>query len=1226
MRLANSLGTLRKRSALVCISLGLLVVLGTAREMNAQILYGSLVGNVKDPSGAAVPGATVTVTQVQTGLTRSVVTDQSGSYSLSTISAGTYEVKIAAQGFKTFDKSGLPVAINTIVRVDATLEVGAVNETIEVTSTAPLMTTDRADVHHELTATTIENVPMPPGNNFEELFRAVPGFNPPVSAHSVATNPSRSLQFNVNGASSYGNDVRIDGMSQYNIWVPENAAYIPSSDAIGVVNVVTGTFNPEQGLAGGSSINVQIKSGTNLLHGDVYEYHYDNGTEAHAFFDPNSNITRVPKDIFNQFGGSVGGPIKKDKLFYFANVEATRQRQFATSLATVPTVAMQNGDLRGLDLASANPDIVYDPTTGNPDGTGRTQISCNGVPNVICPGRISPVAAKILSMLRVPTPGIPNGSATVPKNNFLGAADIAFNRLTSDSKIDWNATQNFTMYGHLGLAKYNTLNPQIFAPIGGPQASGFIGNEGTAYGHTISFSLTGNYVVSPNFVLDGSFGMTRMVANSEQLDVAKKPGTDILGIPGTNGTRNFEGSWPEFDIASSQGSQSLYSVIGTQHNFMPYYRNDPQFNYSSNATWINGRHSIRFGADLISQHLNEQQPEWNSGGSSYGPQGGFLFGSGPTQCKVSATGCTAAATASNAYNNFATFLLGLDTAYGKNIQIPDFFHTITHEYAFYVGDQWQTTSKLTTTLGLRWEYFPMPTRGGSRGLERFDFAKNETMLCGVGGVPTDCGVSVGKKYFAPRIGLAYRASNTFVFRAGYGITFEPFNLVDDLRTNYPILIPLFVDNTSVSSSVFASGVLDSTSLQNTPAGQCSAFSASCVNGALPVGIPLPTTPSLTTADVPLPGNVAVGTVAGNSLKRGYLQSWNFTIEKELAGGWVAQVGYVASRTVNQLGILNLNVGSPILPTGCDPITKRNCGGSLSLPFNFNSNDPTICTGATSSALGCRNAATSVITPITNNHYDSLQASLKHHFAKGYQVQFNYTWSKTIGMAGVENEKNSPSIQTPSFYNLNRGLANIDRPQNFEAIFLAESPFGQNKRWARTGFASRILGGWQISGLVSAVSGSVVGMSADGTSLNSTGNTQRPDLVKPSVAITGVVGPGTTWFDTTAFSGVTNSPLGTTTQRFGTSPFYAFHGPGVFNMDAGLSRVFKLSERFNLQVKAQGINFTNTPHFSNPDASCGTFSVTTGCGNATFGQVTGTTNLARDGIDQRQFEFSAKLSF
>jgi hypothetical protein len=397
-----------------------------------------------------------------------------------------------------------------------------------------------------------------------------------------------------------------------------------------------------------------------------------------------------------------------------------------------------------------------------------------------------------------------------------------------------------------------------------------------------------------------------------------------------------------------------------------------------------------------------------------------------------------------------------------------------------------------------------------------------------------------------------------------------------------------------------------------------------VGQTLSIGIPLPPTPCQTCAEDPIPGNVSLASAA-NNFKRGYIQSWNFTVEKELRGGWLASAGYVASRTINQLGILNLNVGSPILPAGCDPIVLENCGGNASLPFDQMARVAGVCTSIATTTPGCRTAAMGDVTAITNNHYDSLQTSLSHRFAHGYQVQLNYTWSKTIGMAGAENEKGSPSIQNLTFYKLNRGLANINRPQNFEAIIIAESPFGTKKRWATTGVASKILGGWQVSSLISAISGSVVGMSANGSGLNSSGSSQRPDILSFNLEFPKNVGPGQQWFNKADFQGVDSNPT-VTSQRFGNSPFFVFQGPGIFNMDLGLIRNFKLTERFNFQLRAQAINATNTAHFNNPSGSCGNFSATTGCSGGSFGQVTSTTNLARDGIDQRQFEISMKLSF
>jgi hypothetical protein len=1169
--------SIRKAGVRACGALVITFAWQTATPLAlAQVLYGSLTGNVQDASGAAIPSAVVEVTQQQTKASRRTVADLNGQYVLSTLSPGDYDIRISAPGFKTFVKTQVPVTLNSVGRVNAALEVGAVNQTVEVSGSAALLQTDRTDVRHDITAETIRNVPLPPGNNFESLFATVPGINPPTTAHSIPTNPSRALQFNVNGTSEYGNDVRIDGVSQFNIWVPENAAYIPSSDAIQVVNVVTGTFNPEQGLAGGSTVNVQIKSGTNQLHGDLYEYHFNNKLEAHNFFDPNNGITRVPKDIFNQFGGSVGGPIWKNKLFFFSNVELTRQRQFATQVATIPTLAMMQGDLRGADPANglaANPYVVYDPTTGNPDGSDRQPFPQNIIPST----RISPVANKLMALLqKAPGRFLPSASTAAPNSNYLAATSFAFNRTTTDQKIDWNASDKFTMFGHFGYLHYGDLDPQMFGEVGGPPISNYGGNEGQGIGHTMTLSITGNYIASPKLVLDGTFGLTRMVTDSRQLDLATKQGLDTLGIPGTNGSRLFEGSWPKFAISN-------FTDLGTHNGYMPYLRNDPQFTWSGNGTWVHANHTLRFGGTVFLMHLNHQQPEWNAGGSTEPGAGGFVFGSGPTSCRNCAGG---KGSKTNAYNNFATFLLGLDTNYGKNILVPDYFHTITHQYSVYAGDQWQLTSKLTANLGIRWEYYPMPTRE-DRGLERFDFAKNMMMLCGLGSIPTDCGVSMSKTMFVPRLGLAYRATPTFVIRAGFGITNEPYNLADDLRTNYPVLVPLYV----TADAYQAAGALDGVSLRNAPPGS-----------SLPVGIAIPPLPNFASGEVPLLPNVALATTPPN-LQRGYIESWNLTLEKQFGNGWVAQAGYVATRTIRQLGFQDLNVESPIWPLGCTPGSKTNpCGGNASRPF-YNA------------AYDYRTAATSLITPVANNHYDALQTKLTHRFHAGYQVELAYTWSKAIGIAGVTNEKGQAYIPTPAFYFLNRGLSPTDRPHNFEAMFVGQAPFGRGHRFASTGAGAAILGGWQLSGVMRVVSGSVFELHAGGTSssnLNASGNTQRPDIVKSSIPISGVVGPGTTWFDTSAFAVVEDL------NRFGTSPFYLLHGPKLFNMDLALARDFRLTERFRLQFRAQAINFTNTPHFSNPNGDLN---------SSSFGQVNGLANTGRDGgVDARQIEFNVRLNF
>src|SRR5262249_2199148 len=249
------------------------VVLLMAIAGNAQVLYGSIVGNVTDSNGAAVSGASVTIVQKETGQARDGVTDSKGAYEFTAVLAGTYTIKISKQGFKTVSKDNIAVTLNNITRADISVEVGNVTETVLVTADAPQIKADRADVSSELTNKPLHDLPVALGRNYQNLMRTLPGITPPENAHSIPSNPSRSLVFNVNGASRSSNNTRIDGVSSTNIWLPHVAAYVPALESIETVNIVTNSFDAEQGLAGGAAINVQIKSGTNTMHGSAFEYH-----------------------------------------------------------------------------------------------------------------------------------------------------------------------------------------------------------------------------------------------------------------------------------------------------------------------------------------------------------------------------------------------------------------------------------------------------------------------------------------------------------------------------------------------------------------------------------------------------------------------------------------------------------------------------------------------------------------------------------------------------------------------------------------------------------------------------------------------------------------------------------------------------------------------------------------------------------------------------------------
>ena len=263
-----------------------LLVLGvvTSPVVQAQVLYGSLVGHVEDSSGASVPGATVTISNKATNQSRETITDEVGNYNFPTVQTGTYTIKVSLTGFKESQQTDIAVTLNTTTRIDVTLQVGQMAETVTVSAQAAVLQTDRAEVRAELGSKVLQDLPVPLGRNYQQLFKTLPGFSLPENAHSIPSNPSRALTFNVNGASRSSNNTRIDGVTGTNVWLPHMTSYIPALESIETVNVVTNSFDAEQGLAGGAAVNVLIKSGTNQLHGSAFEYHNDNALKARPYF------------------------------------------------------------------------------------------------------------------------------------------------------------------------------------------------------------------------------------------------------------------------------------------------------------------------------------------------------------------------------------------------------------------------------------------------------------------------------------------------------------------------------------------------------------------------------------------------------------------------------------------------------------------------------------------------------------------------------------------------------------------------------------------------------------------------------------------------------------------------------------------------------------------------------------------------------------------------------
>jgi hypothetical protein len=390
--------------ALARFSTGLLWLALASSPVHGQVLYGTLVGEVTDQSGAVVPAAEITVTHTSTGQTREVLSDTGGRFTIGNLPPGTYDLRIAKTGFQTTTQTGIDVTVNNVSRADVRLEVGQAAQQVTVAADATLLQTERADVSSVVSTKPIATLPLNQYRNYQTLINLVPGATPGAFQNNATDTPGRALTTNINGTARNQNMTRVDGAINVNVWLPHHTMYTPPSETIETVNVATGSFDAEQGLAGGAAITVVTKTGTNELHGSAWEFHNNQRLRSRNFFMPEGS--EKPRDTVNIFGGTLGGPIVKNKLFYFGGYEGTRQRTGASGLFTVPTAAQRAGDF-SQNISANGQGRLYDPLTGNANGTGRTPFPNNVIP----PERISDVSRRILEY--VPLPNLPETHRTI---------------------------------------------------------------------------------------------------------------------------------------------------------------------------------------------------------------------------------------------------------------------------------------------------------------------------------------------------------------------------------------------------------------------------------------------------------------------------------------------------------------------------------------------------------------------------------------------------------------------------------------------------------------------------------------------------------------------------------------------------------------------------------------------------------------------------------------------
>lgn len=1170
--------------ALFCVGL---LTMGIPRLAQAQVLYGTLVGNVTDQTGAAVVGATVVATNAGTGISHTMSTDSNGIYRITNLDAGTYKVTISAKLFATSEGNGILIETNTERRFDAQLHPASVGQTVTVTTAPPELQTDTATVANELETAQVQNLLTTAGynmRNFQSLFQVLPGFSPPGEQHSEAGNPADTMMFNANGVSGSNNTTRVDGVSDIYAWLPEITAYIPSTEAIGSINVSTNSMNAEQGFASGAAVNVTTKSGTNQFHGTAWEYNMINAVMAKPYFftATPTNAGRIPKYILNQFGANFGGPILRNKAFFFGNFEGTRRAQESYGNQTVPSSAMLSGNFTGVTTIINNvvtPVTIYDPATGNPDGTNRT-----GFPNNVIPAnRISNAASQMIKLLEANNnadlPNVPTANVLTTSgigNDFYGAADSMYTRNNVDTRVDFNLTSKSTLFGRYGFQDTNIFAPQALGAAGGSTfaLNGSNPQPGNAPSLIQSVGIGGTYTFRSNLLLDANVGYLRQGMSAKNTDLGKNWGTDYFGIPGTNGTCSLCGGMPGFNFSTISG-------MGNTANSNPFQFRDNTYVSAANLTWVKGKHSMRYGMEFDRFAINHFQPQ-----NTYGPRGGFQFTGGLTSL-------TGGAVAANAFTSWADFLLGLPYQIQKDTQYLNPATNRESVWAFYAQDQWQATAKLTVNYGVRYEYYPLATRDHS-GLDIFNPADGKLYVEGSSGVPSSVAVHVGKGMIVPRVGLAYRLDSKTVARAGFGLSTNP-DSYRNVLTTYPSVVSQTIKGNTANVSPLIGGLPDTI-------GEGSAIPASSYYDGIPSLAPptlSPNSPSISLGTLGTPAGSLGATTLPLNYRRGYYESYNAALEREFPGAITLNATYVGEQIRREV------------PNG----------------FNINANQAPGQTAAQEpmNALYGITAGITSLTPMGTGNYNALQAQAKKTFSTNSFVQVNYTWSRSINDYGDQSDgEGGPFTDMVAYWRLNRGVAGFDRTHNIEIYGNYILPFGKGQAFLQRGPAGYILGGWSLSGSLSRESGTPFTVTGSGSSLgpSTAGSSQFADVISKSNMIIGGHNASKPYFNPLNFadpsvaqkaqSGSTCSTSNTAVCRFGTAGFHSLRGPGLVNPSVSVARAFPITERFGTEFRAEAFNFANTPQFGNPNSS-----VTGG----NFGYITSTT-----GNSNRELRFSGRINF
>ena len=1115
-----------------------LLSLGATPIVRAQVESAKVVGSVLDSSGGVVVGAKVTFTNVQTRISSGATTNGAGEYVIAELKPGAYSARFEQTGFKTSEQTGITLDVNQVERIDVTLVPGAVTEKVEVSAAAPLVESQTSSIGQVIEENRVHDLPLN-GRDFIQLAYLSPGVNQgpegTVQQGGIPENERGNGSVQVNGLMATNNNFLLNGFDNNEQQIGFEVIQ-PSIDAIQEFKVQTSNFGADIGK-GGAVVNVVLKSGTNQFHGDIFEFLRNSAMDAKNYFD--DPVAKIPPFKQNQFGGTLGGPIIRDKTFFFVDYQGTRIRQSQTDISTVPLLSERDGDFS--DQLGAGPTgQIFDPLTTNPNTGVRQPFPGNIIPSCVgTTGRsasggscLDPAALNVVKLF--PAPNIAGAGAS---NNFLFNPVLDNNQDSFDVRVDHQVSSRNSFFATFSHGNVDAIQPDPFPGLaGGGIFSGNISNKSLAAG------ISDIQIISSNMANEFKIGYMRYVVGATPFFTGQ-PIAQKLGIPGINDPNNpgTTGGLPNIMISG-------FSNLGNQ-DYFPESLRENNYQLLDSITYTHGRHSFKTGIDLRRRQHGFFQTQ--------NPRGDLFFDGQFTEDLNN--------TSANPGSPLASFLIGNPISAFRDGQ-KGTFGMSWWEISAYFMDDFRVSPKLTLNLGLRYDIFTPEVEDHNR-LANFDFSTGQFVRAGMSGVSRSGNVVTNLHNFAPRIGFAYTPfdDNKTVLRGGYGIFY-------DLQAN----------QNDAELAFNPTGLFGSQSIQFS----ASSIPAMRLSTGFPTALPFPSLSD--------PSGRASAAFFNNPTT--YIEEWNLNVERQLAKDTVLQVAYVGTHGVDLTFLRNLN--QPIQPLDsnfevCPVPTDPSCLSGL--PSNFGR--PYFNTVPNIAAIRTEGHDLSSITHGLQVRFEK-RFSANWSMLNSYTYQHTIGQSAEDETVGTALEpQNTHNLKAE------RGNTEPDYRHQFTSAWSYELPFGPGQRFfAGNGVTRWLTGGWQLNGIIALYSGRAFTpyLSSDPTNTGSNG--PRPDIVgnpynfsnAMTVGYNGAaVTPATggcpsnqqslqCWFNPAAFAQPAVAPAQVTATLFGNASRGILRGPAQYNVDFSIFKDFKFSESKALQLRGEIFNLFNTPQFGDPN--------------------------------------------